>query len=173
MRRGLGIALAAALLAPAAAAAQPVSYTALDPAAYHAFVVNWTPDTAPLCALISSAAQWSQVMHPAPVMGGPQTFGPPDTIWRTQSVLLLARVTPAGATASTLHPVFVKLTGGVLEVDYQFKAPPAASSTIKDYMALQIPEVVPTSVVFKENGETVCSLARGKGVWLSPASAGR
>jgi hypothetical protein len=165
--------LAGALLAPAAAVAQPVSYTALNPNSYHAFVVNWTPDTAPLCALIGSAAQWSAVMHPAPVMGGAQAFGPPDAIWRTHSVLLLARVTPAGATAATLHPVFVKLNSGVLEVDYQFKAPPAASSTIKDYMALEIPEVVPSSVVFKENGKTVCSLARGKGVWLSPASADR
>ena len=169
MRRGLNFLLGAAMLAPVVAEAQPVDYVALDMTRYHSFVGAWSPQTAPLCALISSQAKWDAVMHPAPVMGGGQVFGPPADTWGAHSVLLLARIVPGGGGAPALRPVFAKLNDGVLEVDYQFRTPPQSSYTVSTAMALEIPEVVPDSVVFKENGKTVCTLAPAKGVWLSPA----
>ena len=167
MRRYLMAALAPAM-AGASAGAAPVAYQALDPAAFQSFVGNWTPDSAPLCAVIDAAARWDAVMHPAAVMGGAKQFAPPAETWASQDVLLIARVIPGGAKGPAFEPVSVAAAGGSVEVDYKFTAPPASSYTIKSYMALEVPKPVPATVVFKENGRTVCALKPGDGAWLSP-----
>ena len=167
MGRYLTTALALAMVGASAGAA-PVAYKALDPGAYQSFVGNWTPDSAPLCAVIGSAANWDAVLHPAAVMGGSNRFAPPPETWRSHVVLLVAKVIPGGAKGSALESVSVNDAGGSLNVDYRFTPPPASSFTIKTYMALEIAKPIPESVVFKENGQTVCTLKPAAGAWLSP-----
>jgi len=166
----LALLLALALAAPAFAA--PVSFTVLSPDDYQSFVGNWKPDSAPLCAAIDSAARWNAVLHPAAVMGAHKPFAPAPSFWASRMVLLLARVTPAGGEGAFTAPS-VAVAGRTLTVSYTFKPPPPASSTIKWYLALAVPKTAPTSVVFQENGHTVCSLRPASGAWLSPAAAGR
>jgi hypothetical protein len=161
----LGLAMAGA---PAGAA--PVAYRVLDTGAYQSFVGNWTPDSAPLCAVIDSSAHWDAVMHPAAMMGGSRRFAPPPETWTSHVVLLIARVIPGGGKGTALQPVSVDGAVASLDVDYRFTPPPAGSYTIKAYVALEIPRLVPATVVFKENGQTVCMLKPRDGAWLSPAA---
>jgi len=155
------------LAAASPALAAPVSFTALSPDAYQSFVGNWTPETAPLCAEIDSAARWNAVMHPAAVMGPDKQFAPAASFWTSHMVLLLARVVPAGGEGAFSAPSVTR-TGRTLTVTYRYTAPPPASSTIKSYLALAVPKSTATSVVFRQNGRRVCALRPAVGAWLSP-----
>ena len=166
LRLAVLLALAAAS-APAFAA--PVSSTVLSPDAYQSFVGNWTPASAPLCAVIDSSTRWNAVLHPAAVMGAGKPFAPPPSFWTSHMVLLLARVIPAGGEGAFTAPS-VAGHGRTLTVSYTFTAPAPASSTIGWYLALAVAKSAPTSVVFEENGHTVCSLSPARGAWRSPAA---
>jgi hypothetical protein len=159
--------LALVLAAASPALAAPVRFTPLSLDAYQSFVGSWTPDNAPLCAEINSAARWNAVLHPAAVMGADKAFAPAPSFWTSHMVLLLARVVPAGGEGAFTAPSITS-TGRTLRVSYDFTAPPLASSTMKGYLALAVPKSTATSVVFRQNGRRVCALHPAVGAWLSP-----
>ena len=159
-RRRLGI--LALLLAMAAATpdyAQEPSYSLLDPNSFQSFVGNWTPETQPRCAVMQSQADWDKVMHPAPVMGGSKQFAPPSDMWAHDAVLLIARVIPAGETASVFKLAGVRHAGGRLDVDYAFAPPPSSSSTIKWWLGVKIVKPLPPVIRFVETGRVVCTVS--------------
>jgi hypothetical protein len=172
MMQRLILALTLALAAASPALAAPVSFTEVSPDSYQSFVGNWTPATRPLCAMISSSADWNKVMHPAPVMGGGKPFSPDAGFWASQMLLLVARVVPADGEGAFTSPA-VDLAGAALTVSYAFTPPAPASSTIKAYLALAVPRSAATLVAFRENGRVVCSLRPARGLWVSPAAVGR
>ena len=162
----LALALAAAICPPAAAA--PIPFSPLDPAAFQSFLVNWQPDTRPLCALIRSDADWRRLFHPAPVMGTHRPFAPAATFWRGHAVLVIARIVPAPGRAGIFQATRLATRRDALELSYAFRPPPPASSTVKAWLGLAIPRALPDSVVFVENGNRVCDVDAGRGSWVTP-----
>jgi len=84
--------LLAGFIVVAAACGAGVQNLALKPfdlGAYLSFIANWTPDTAPFCAVLRSAADWSAVLRPAAVMGSAKPFAPPADFWSANGVLVL------------------------------------------------------------------------------------
>lgn len=160
-RRRLGIlALLLAMTAAIPGRAQEPSYSLLDPNSFQSFVASWTPETLPRCAVMQSQADWDKLMHPAPVMGGSKRFAPPPDMWAHDAVLLIARVIPAGDTASVFKLAGVRRASGGLDVDYAFAPPPSSSSTIKWWLGVRIAKPLlaplPAVIRFVENGRVVC-----------------
>jgi len=139
---------------------------------YQSFVKNWSPEGSPLCAAMDSRADWDGVMHPAPTMGQTRPFSPPEAFWNTNSLLVLARVINSGGDDSHVFQVgrAVRSKSKVM-IDYNFRAPPAASSQIKAAMGLEIAKLLPSTIEFKENGRVVCTLRPDEKQIVSPPPA--
>jgi len=153
---------------PACAAPASLPFTRLEPASYAVFVANWVPDQAPLCAVITNADQWAQILHPAPTMRQHAPFAPAPDFWRDHSVLLAARVTSAGPVKEMFRSVGVTATRGATEFGYSIQPPPAASYRIKAWLGISLPRKPNGRVVFRENGLPICTLYPARGLWLSP-----
>lgn len=156
-RLRLGIlALSLAIAAATPGRTQEPPYSLLDPNSFQSFVANWTPETLPRCAVMQSQADWDKVMHPAPVVGGSKQFAPPPDMWAHDAVLMIARVIPAGETASVFKLAGVRHADGRLDVDYAFAPPPGSSFTIKWWLGVKIAKPLPAVIRFVENGRVVC-----------------
>jgi hypothetical protein len=150
---------------PAAAS----TYQTIDPGSLQSFVGDWSPDDKPLCAALRSQADWDKIFHPAPVMGRNAPFSPPGLDWSKSGVLVVARVINAGDAKNVFHLTTVKSSPKAIELDYRFTPTPAASSTMKGYLAVIAPGPLASTIQFKENGKTVCRLDLSKGEWAAPA----
>ena len=140
----------------------------LDPDDYSVFVARWSPSSAPLCAVIETADQWSQLLHPAPVMWSTKSFAPPADFWNDHAVLLFARIVNGGSDTKTIfHLDGVKTTQDAIDVDEHFTPPPAASYKINWYLAVAVNKPLAAHVQFVENGAPVCTLDRVDGQWTS------
>jgi hypothetical protein len=141
----------------------------LNPNDYQSFVVNWSPDAKPLCAVMLSQADWDKVMHPAPVMGGAKPFSPVNFDWNKDEILLIARVINGGGDNSKVFSLTgVTTSAKGLNLAYGFKPTPAASYTIKGSMLVVVPRAAKSPVRFVENGKATCALDPAKGKWVSP-----
>jgi hypothetical protein len=169
MKSCLSIALFCACLTASAALAEP-SARQLDPGDYQVFVTKWSPDSAPLCAAIETSQQWSQILHPAPVMWSNKAFAPPGTFWKDRAVLLVARIVNGGGDTKTIfHLNGVKTTEDSLVLDEHFTPTPPASYRMNWYLAVAVNKPLPTQIHFIENGAPVCTLDHAVGQWTSPA----
>jgi len=139
----------------------------LDPNAYQSFVGNWTPDTAPLCAAMSSDAQWNRVLHPAATMGSHKPFAPPGNFWSGRAVLLFARVVNAGDPAKVFQVDDVLRRKDTIDVTLRFKPTPPASSTMKIYFAVAVDKPIPPRIRFIQDGTIVCVLNPASGNWMA------
>ncbi|HEY5070508.1 MAG TPA: hypothetical protein VII63_00610 [Caulobacteraceae bacterium] len=161
--------IAAALGAGAPAQAAEPAYLRIDPSRFQSFVGNWTPEDAPLCAVIRSEAEWRQILHPAPVMDSHKPFSPGGKFWKGHAVIMVARVISAGNIAGVFRPERIRRSAEAIEVDYRFSPTPRASSSIKWYLALRVAEPLPPTVSLVENGREVCALHQDAGTWVTPA----
>lgn len=168
MMSRLVAALVCAILSTAAQA--ETTAKVFDPHDYQVFVSRWTPEGTPLCAAIESAGDWSQILHPAPVMSGNKAFAPPADFWKGHAVLLVARTVPGGSdTTQIFHFKGVSEVAGVTTVGESFTPPPPASYQINWYMAVAVPKPLAAQIQFVENGKPICTLKPAAGLWVSPA----
>ena len=156
----LVLGVVAAFAAGNPAAAKSVKYSRLKPSDFAAFVMNWTPQTEPRCAIMQSAADWSAVMHPAPVMGSRKPTAPQPGFWSGKAVLLVARVVDA-TRGNVFVAVSLQRSGDTLDLSYTFAPPAAASSTMKSYLAVAVRKPLPKEVHFVEGGQRICTVATG------------
>jgi hypothetical protein len=145
-----------------------LSYERVDTRSYSVFVNNWDDAQRPvLCELIRNPSEWKAVMHPAPLMNtSTQSFGPPNALFQTQQLLLLAKVMPASTSAEDpIHIRAVTSQDGRVSVDYTWSQSPRSSTFyIKSYFLLAVkkPAAPTQQVQFVENGHTVCSIPSGR-----------
>ena len=145
----------------AGARADDPAYTLLDPNAYQSFVGDWTPTGQAFCAALQNTSQWNEVMHPAPTMASDRPFGPPAAFWATHSVVLVARVIPAGDPQGVFKVSSVRQTRRGLEVAYTFARPSKSSSKMKWYLAVALEGPLPDKIRVIENRHEVCRLTPG------------
>jgi hypothetical protein len=164
MKRVL-IGLACALVAASAAAA-PIGFTRIPRGTYAGFEKNW-PGEAPLCAVISSQDEWTQVFQGVRLMDAAPKTGPDPGFWTSHMILLVARLAP-GSSAEVLSAPQVDGDGAGLTVNYAYEAPPPATWTMKADLMLAVAKSSPASVVFREDGKPVCEVHPARGAWVSP-----
>jgi hypothetical protein len=157
--------------APPSSPTPDTNWVALNPSDYQVFVGNWTPDAVPLCAVLSSEADWNRILHPAATMFSNKAFAPPAFMWNSRAVLLVARATYGGDNPNLFQPTAVSRTQDTIELDYGFTPPLAAATyTGKYYMMVQVTKPLPANVRFVENGREVCDVKPDSGAWVSPPS---
>lgn len=161
-------ALLLAALAASPAAAAPHT---LDPNAYQSFIVNWTPDSAPLCAALRDSGDWDKLMHPAPLMGGNKPFGPDKEFWGHHSVLVFARVVPMGDATKVFTVDSLSTAAGTVTVKLATALPAPASSNMKAWLGIVVVKPLPARIRFVENGKPVCAVDWRTGKWVSPPLA--
>ena len=142
----------------AAACAQPTDFRVLSPNDYQSFVANWTPQERPFCAAFESGSDWTAVMHPAPTQMS-RSFAPPDEFWRAHAVLLLARVVNSGDASHVFRVNRVERGLHAIDVDYTFTPTPAATSTMKWYLAIEVAKPLPRTIRFREAGQVTCEIS--------------
>ncbi len=154
-----------------AATAQNINFTKINPMDYQNFLGNWDDSHFPvLYAQIQSAKRYETLFHPAPVMGKNRPFGPESTFFTTNQLLVIGRVMPMSDQLDKLFEV-VKISeiNQELSVSYRYNPPQkAASSTIKYYLGISIPQKTYSKITFIENGKTVGTLPGVKGAWSVP-----
>jgi hypothetical protein len=144
-----------------------VPFKTIMSGSYQGFLKNWDEQRQPVfCALIRSRAEWDEWMQPAPTMGDKRPYGPAPEHFETTQYLVVARTMQAPDAAERPHvftPLSVTLRGGMLRMNYLYRAPASgASYRIKDYLMLAIPKERYTTgpVMFYENDHKVCQLDR-------------
>jgi hypothetical protein len=138
-------------------------YAVADPTAFQSFIGAWSPEAAPLCAILASRADWDAVLHPAAVMGPHKPFAPPDGFWRTHGVLLVAQTAPASPPAHWFSRVRVAPRAGGVTVTYVLSRGPEGSSTVKAWLPIVAPKPLPQSIRFEAEGGATCAAALGAG----------
>jgi hypothetical protein len=169
-RFGVGAVLLIGICSAHAIDAGSKPFSRLDPNAFQSFVVNWADAEQPFCRTMLSASDWDRWLKPAATMGFRRPFAPPAKLWNSHAVLLVARVVSAGDTSDVFS--HLRMTGDERELalDYRFAPNPPASSTMKWYLALEIPKPLPPTVVVRENGRSVCTLHPAVAQPASPSS---
>ena len=148
--------LQALLLAAALAAPQTAL---LHPQDFQDYVEHWSPASAPLCRVFTSAASWAQTLHPAAVMGAHRPFAPREAFWRDHAVLFVARTIYAGPADDVLKVRRITRASDGLAFDYTYSATPPSSSTMNWWVGAAVEKPLPRRVVFRENGRTVCTVS--------------
>jgi hypothetical protein len=112
--------------------------------------------------VLQSAEDWSKVMHAAPTMGTKKPMQPAAGFWSDKAVLMVARVTNAGAKLDRLFKVSsLRRDGDSLDLAYTFSPSGKASSTMKSYLAVITRKPLPKDVHFIEGGQTICTIPTG------------
>ena len=149
-------ALAAAVVASPAAAA-PLPFQVLNGADFQGFLTN--QGDAPYCVAIASEREWERVVHPAAVMNTNRPFAPPASLWRTHTVLLLARSINGDGAGDILRMQRVDQRGGQIQVRTRFTPPPRASYQGQVWTAVAVARpLTARNVSFMEGSRTICSL---------------
>lgn len=145
--------------------------TQLAPGDYQVFLTKWTPGSTPLCAVIQNEAQWSRVLHPAPVMSDNQRFEPAAKFWKGHAVLLLGRsVFGAKNNEHIFRLDGVTRSHGTMAFSVHFAAPQPSSYKIGWFIAVAVKKPLPAQITFVENGIVVCTLDSETDHWLSPVA---
>ena len=128
---------------------------------YQCFIKNWDEKQTPvLCAVVRTPTDFSALFHPAPVGGTQRPFAPPPEFFTKEQILVVARVMPAQSSPDggfTLE----KLTrhNNELELHYQFKPHTSnATFSVKNFLALRLPQHPYASITFYENGRKIRTL---------------
>jgi hypothetical protein len=169
-----GVALAASLLVAPGRAAEPVAFTRIQADEYASFPVNWDEAATPVFrGLLRTPDEYAAVFHPAPVMRSGKPFAPPAGFFADGMVLVVARVIDAPAAGETpLAVESLEAEGDELVLHYRF-TPPAATATytVKEVLAVRIPNRPYGRVRFVENGAPVGDLRVADGEWAVPKPA--
>jgi hypothetical protein len=171
-RRSVLFALFNATLAAASPAAEPaVPHPSSTPSPvachrvamdqYQCFIKNWDEKQNPvLCAVVRTPADFSALFHPAPVAGTPRPFAPPPEFFTKEQILVVARVLPA-QTSPDGGFTFEKLTRQNNELALHYRFQPQSSKatfSVKNFLALRLPQHPYSSVTFYENGRKIKTL---------------
>jgi hypothetical protein len=166
------IALLFALL-PLAAAAQDhsIGHHRIRTGDYQNFVKNWAEEKQPvLYAVLQTRAHYDAVFHPAATNFSLKSVAPDPSLFATEEILVVARVTPSMPDMNSAFEVEnVNDNGRVLTLHYRFNKPKnPASSTVKNFLAVRIPKRPYDRVVFVENGQQIGELNLSAGQWSVP-----
>jgi hypothetical protein len=148
-----------------------ISYHRIRVGDYQNFVVNWDEQKHPvLYAFIQTPTHYDALFHPAPTNFSLKSTAPDPSLFASEEILLVARVTP---TVPDMNAVFevdkVSDNGRVLTLHYRFQKPTKqTSSFVKDYLAVRIPKRTYDRVVFVENGQQIGELNLSAGQWSVP-----
>lgn len=144
---------------------------------FQSFVKNWNAGKHPvLYAFIQSSAQWNEIFHPAPVMGGERNlpFAPDDKQFEREQLLISARVMfPSKKMFSKVQTIFqvekVTMSDKELIFSYRFEEPKTHESfTVKSYIGVWVPKHNYQKVRFIENEKPIGTLELSKGQWRFP-----
>jgi len=160
-------------LLPLVAVAQDrsISYHRINVGDYQNFVVNWAEQKQPvLYALAQTRSHYDALFHPAPTNFSVKSTAPDPSLFASEEILLVARVTP---TVPDMNAVFevekVSDNGRVLTLHYRFHKPmKETSSFVKSYLAVRIPKRPYDRIVFVENGQQIGELIVSAGQWSVP-----
>lgn len=161
---------------PPSGAAQLIQFKTNRPADYQCFLGNWDDAAQPaLLAQVRTAAQFATLFHPAPVMGGNKPFGPEDSVFKTEQLLVVGRsVDNADDINKALEVVSVAAKEGVLTFSYRFTTSAQKSgATFGAWLGVRVHQGDYRKVVFLENGKLVGELNAAGGEWVLPASAAK
>lgn len=171
-RRPVMLALLSATLAAASIAAEPAvpaSTPTPSPVAchrvamdqYQCFIKNWDEKQNPvLCAVVRTPADFSALFHPAPIGGTQRPFAPPPEFFTKEQILVVARVMPAQSSPDGGF-TFEKLTRQNNELALHYRFQPQSSKatfSVKNFLALRLPQHPYSSVTFYENGLKIKTL---------------
>jgi hypothetical protein len=158
---------------PSAGAEKALPYTIIGMEEYQNFLGSWDEDAQPaLFAQIRTPAQYRTLFHSAAVMGGNKPFGPEDSLFKTEQILVVGRI------VGDLDKVFLVESAvakdGVLTLSYRFKPSAEGSpATFKAALEVRVPQGDYRKVVFVENGKPVGELDAAGGQWVLPMSAAK
>ncbi len=149
---------------------QPVKYQRIGLNEYQNFLIGWDTAAQPQrFALIRSAAEYDQLFQPAAVNGSRGPFAPAKASYDKEQIVLVARQMPAPENLEAVFEVeALEEEGQTLVLKYRYKAPAAASSEVRNYVALRLPAKPYERVVFIENGKEAGELKLGQGEWVTP-----
>ena len=128
---------------------------------YQCYIKNWDEKQNPvLCAVVRTPADFSALFHPAPVGGTQRPFAPPPEFFTKEQILVVARVMPAQSSPDggfTLE----KLTRQNNDLAFHYRFQPHTSNatfSVKNFLALRLPQHPYASVTFYENGRKIKTL---------------
>ena len=128
---------------------------------YQCFIKNWNEKQNPvLCALVRTPADFSALFHPAPVGGTQRPFAPPPEFFTKEQILVVARVLPAQSSPDGGF-TFEKLTRHHNELALHYRFQPQSSKatfSVKNFLALRLPQHPYSSITFYENGRKIKTL---------------
>ena len=140
--------------------------------------VSWNDEKhAVLCALIQTSAQYGLLFHSTAVMHSNRPFAPDAELYKSEQILVVARVmaAPANGQLDEVFEVEKLVTGdGGLAFYYRFNKPEASETYfVRNCLALRIPRHDYNKVTFFENGEKVGELRPSEGQWSVPSMAAK
>ena len=152
-----------------------LTYRAAALEQYQSFVGNWDEARAPvLLAAMQSLTQWDGIMQPAatglclhtPCAKAAATFAPAASEFAQNVLLMVARVSPAGASQPfTIEGVTVD--GAHLTMRYRYQPPASGSFDVKATFGVWVPKGTYNDVTFIENDKQVGKLDLAVGQWTN------
>ena len=128
---------------------------------YQCFIKNWDEKQNPvLCAVVRTPADFSALFHLAPVGGTQRPFAPPPEFFTKEQILVVARVLPAQSSPDGGF-TFEKLTRHHNELALHYRFQPQSSKatfSVKNFLALRLPQHPYSSITFYENGRKIKTL---------------
>ena len=74
-------------------------------------------------------------------------------------MLLLARIVNSGDASHVFRVNRVERSLHAIDVDYTFTPTPAATSTMKWYLAIEVAKPLPRTLRFREAGQVTCEIS--------------
>jgi hypothetical protein len=139
---------------------------------YQNFIGTWDEKKNPvLCAVVRSPSQYNALFHPAATMRNKLPFAPDAGLYKKEQILVVARVMTAPDDMDKVFAVEKVVEAGQdLMLYYRLEEPKTkATYTVKNFLALRVPQRDYQRVLFFENGKQVGELKPATGTWSVPA----
>lgn len=138
---------------------------------YLHFIKNWDAKKNPvLCAVLRTPSQYDALFDPAPLMRDKRPCAPEEGIYKEEQILVVARVMTAPDDMDKVFAIEKVVEAGQdLMLYYRLKEPiTTATHSVKNYLALRVPQRDYQRVLFFENGKQVGELKPANGIWSVP-----
>ncbi len=135
---------------------EPLAFSVFDGSTHASFVGGGGgPDDGMRLLSIRSQADWDAVLFPAPLMGRPQVFSPPESLYARHQILLLSQTIGHFPAPDTYVVDSVMLAQGRVTVRYRYQARPASSAQFGAILGIVIPRADYTEAMFVQNGAEI------------------
>lgn len=149
-----------------------VDYKLIDMHEYQNFLVGWDGDDSKhLYACIDSLARYKMLFKPAPLMNNKRLYSPAESLFATEQILLVARISTDPA-VKVLNVDRIVDVGQNLTVYYTYKkADKITGAIFSSFLAIRVPSKKYATVKFVENAGKPVELKVAEGAWVLPANA--